>query len=487
MSHSHELSVRASPRTRLDRVEHPVAIILAAGLGTRMKSNKAKVLHEVAGEPLVGHVLRAVTQAGIPDVVVVVGHQREKVVEYLASAYPQARTAVQEQMRGTGDAVRQAMPEVPADADTVMVLAGDTPLLTGDTLRVLADHHRGSGATATILTARLQDPTGYGRIVRTGEAVQRIVEHKDASDAEREIDEINSGLYLFDAAALREGLQNLSSHNAQGEEYLTDVVEWLVDSGRTVTAYLTDDADEIHGINDRVQLAAAGAVLRDRVAQRWMREGVTIEDPSTTWIEAEVQLEPDCVIRRNSHLAGATRVATGAVIGPDTTLLDCSVGEGATALRTHADSAEIGAGASVGPFTYLRPGTVLEASSKAGAYVEIKNAHVGEGAKVPHLSYVGDAEIGEGTNIGAATVFVNYDGVAKHRTVVGKHVRIGSDTMLVAPVEIGDGAYTAAGSVITEDVPAGDLALGRSRQRNIDGWVAARRPGSSSAKAAEEG
>jgi bifunctional UDP-N-acetylglucosamine pyrophosphorylase/glucosamine-1-phosphate N-acetyltransferase len=451
-----------------------------------MKSNTAKVLHEVAGEPLVGHVLRAVSAAGIPDVVVVVGHQREKVAEYLAQAYPQARTAVQEQMRGTGDAVRQAMPEVPHDADTVMVLAGDTPLLTGDSLQTLADHHKATGASATILTARLQDPTGYGRIVRSGEAVQRIVEHKDASDEEREIDEINSGLYLFDAAALREGLHHLTSHNAQGEEYLTDVVEWLVTSGRAVTAYLTDDPDEIHGINDRVQLAAAGAVLRNRVAEHWMREGVSIEDPDTTWIEAGVVLEPDCVIRRNSHLAGATRVASGAVIGPDTTLLDCTVGEGATVLRTHADCADIGAGASVGPFTYLRAGTVLNAKSKAGAYVEIKNAVVGEGAKVPHLSYVGDAEIGEGTNIGAATVFVNYDGVAKHRTVVGKHARIGSDTMLVAPVTIGDGAYTAAGSVITEDVPPGDLALGRSRQRNIDGWVVASRPGSSSATAAEQ-
>ena len=468
------------------RVEHPVAIVLAAGLGTRMKSNKAKVLHEVAGEPLVGHVLRAVTQAGIPDVVVVVGHQREKVIEYLGQAYPSARTAVQETMRGTGDAVRQAMPEVPADADTVMVLAGDTPLLTGDTLSTLADHHRASGATATILTARLGDPTGYGRIVRAGDGVRKIVEHKDASDAEREIDEINSGLYLFDAAALREGLQNLTSHNAQGEEYLTDVVEWLVDQGRTVTAYLTDDPDEIHGINDRVQLAAAGGVLRKRVAEHWMRAGVTVEDPDTTWIEASVVLEPDCVIRRNSHLAGSTRVAAGAVIGPDTTLLNCVVGQAAAVLRTHADSADIGAGASVGPFTFLRPGTVLRAKSKAGAYVEIKNSVVGEGAKVPHLSYVGDAEIGEGTNIGAATVFVNYDGVAKHRTVVGKHARIGSDTMLVAPVEIGDGAYTAAGSVITEDVPAGDLGLGRSRQRNVEGWVATRRPGSSSAQAAGE-
>ncbi len=451
-----------------------------------MKSSKAKVLHEVAGEPLVGHVLRAVAAAGIPDAVVVVGHQREQVLEYLSSAHPHARSAVQEQMRGTGDAVRQAMPQVPAEADTVMVLAGDTPLLTGETLRTLAEHHRQSAATATILTARLQDPTGYGRIVRDADGVRRIVEHKDANDDERAIDEINSGLYLFEASALREGLQELTTSNVQGEEYLTDVVEWLVDTGRTVTAYLTEDPEEIHGINDRVQLAAAGAVLRERVARHWMREGVTIEDPATTWIEAGVELAPDVVIRRNSHLSGATRIASGAVIGPDTTLIDTAVGEAATVLRTHAQSAQIGAGASVGPFTFLRPGTVLHAKSKAGAYVEIKNSVVGEGAKVPHLSYVGDAEIGEGTNIGAATVFVNYDGVAKHRTVVGKHARVGSDSMLVAPVRIGDGAYTAAGSVITEDVAAGELALGRARQRNIAGWVLAHRAGSSSAKAAEQ-
>lgn len=452
-----------------------------------MKSDTAKVLHEVAGEPLVGHVLRAVHQAGIEDVVVVVGHQREAVRAYLDAAHAGTRTVVQETMRGTGDAVRQAMPEVPADAETVMVLAGDTPLLTGETLRTLAGHHAETQAAATILTARLQDPTGYGRIVRDGQAVQRIVEHKDASDHERAIDEINSGLYLFDAAALREGLQHLTSHNAQGEEYLTDVVEWLVDNGRTVSAYIAEDPEEIHGINDRVQLAAAGAVLRDRVARRWMREGVTIEDPATTWIEAGVQLQPDAVVRRNSHLAGTTTVETGAVIGPDTTLVDCVVGAGATVLRSHCLSAHIGPGANVGPFTYLRPGADLGPASKAGAFVEVKNAAVGRGAKVPHLSYVGDAEIGEGSNIGAATVFVNYDGVAKHRTVVGRHVRIGSDTMLVAPVTIGDGAYTAAGSVITEDVPAGDLALGRARQRNIDGWVASRRPGSDSAQAAEEG
>jgi bifunctional UDP-N-acetylglucosamine pyrophosphorylase/glucosamine-1-phosphate N-acetyltransferase len=451
-----------------------------------MKSDTAKVLHKVAGEPLLGHVLRALSDAQFDDVVVVVGHQREAVTEYLHSVAPQARTAVQERMRGTGDAVKQAMPDVPADATTVMVLAGDTPLLTGETLRALAHEHASSGASATVLTARLDDPTGYGRIVRDERGVRRIVEHKDATAAELAIDEINSGLYLFSAQALHEGLSHLSSHNAQGEEYLTDVVGWLVEQGEPVAAHLTDDPEQIHGINDRVQLAAAGAVLRQRVAERWMREGVTIEDPATTWIEADVVLERDVVVRRNSHLSGATTVASGAVIGPDTTLIDAVVGERATVLKSHVLAAEVGPGASVGPFTYLRPGTRLLTGSKAGAFVEIKNAVVGEAAKVPHLSYVGDAQIGEGTNIGAATIFVNYDGVAKHRTVVGKQVRIGSDTMLVAPVTIGDGAYTAAGSVITQDVAPGELAVGRARQRNLDGWVRAKRPGSDSAQAAEE-
>lgn len=460
--------------------------MLAAGLGTRMKSDTAKVLHEVAGEPLLGHVLRALREAGIDDVVVVVGHQRDKVTAYLHTVAPTAGTAVQETMRGTGDAVRQAMPHVRPDAGTVVVLAGDTPLLTGGTLTDLVSRHAVSGAAATILTARMPDPSGYGRIVRDDIGVRRIVEHKDATDAERAIDEINSGLYVFDAAALRAGLDRLTSHNAQGEEYLTDVIGWLVEQGRPVAAHVTADPDEIHGINDRVQLAAAGAVLRQRVAERWMREGVTIEDPATTWIEADVRLEADVVLRRNTHLSGSTRVAAGAVIGPDTTLIDATVEAGATVLKSHVLAAQIGPGATVGPYTYLRPGTHLYAAAKAGAFVEIKNARVGESAKVPHLSYVGDADIGAGTNIGAATVFVNYDGVAKHRTVVGRQVRIGSDSMLVAPVTIGDGAYTAAGSVITEDVGPGDLALGRSRQRNVSGWVVAKRPGTASAKAAEE-
>jgi bifunctional UDP-N-acetylglucosamine pyrophosphorylase/glucosamine-1-phosphate N-acetyltransferase len=311
------------------------------------------------------------------------------------------------------------------------------------------------------------------------------VEQKDADEAQRAVREINSGVYAFDLAALRDSLGRLTTDNAQGEEYLTDVIGLQVKAGQPVAAVAADDADEILGVNDRAQLAVAGALLRDRINDAWMRSGVTIIDPATTWIDADVALERDCVIERNTGLHGRTTVASGAVVGPDTSLTDVTVGAGASVVRTQGSQAEIGPGATVGPFTYIRPGTRLAAKAKLGAYVEAKNAVVGAGSKVPHLSYVGDVEIGEGSNIGAATVVVNYDGIAKHRTVIGDHVRVGSDSMLVAPVTIGDGAYTAAGSVITDDVPPGAMAVGRARQRNVEGWVARKRPGTASANAAE--
>lgn len=461
------------------------AVVLAAGAGTRMKSQRAKVLHEVAGKPLLGHVLAAVGGAGAGRVVVVVGHGREQVADYLAATAPDVLSVVQAEQLGTGHAVRAALSELPDPLGTVTVLAGDTPLLRPQTLAELSQAHRAAGAAATVLTARLADPTGYGRIVRTSDGlVERIVEEKDATDAQRAIDEINSGVYVFAGEALADGLAQIGTDNAQGEEYLTDVIGVLAGRGLPIVGHLAADADEIHGINDRAQLAVAGALLRDRINTAWMRAGVTIVDPATTWIDADARLAADAVVHRNSHIAGRTMVAAGAVVGPDTTLVDCQVGTGAIVLRSHCVGAAIGESATVGPFSYLRPGADLHRSAKAGAFVEIKNATVGPAAKVPHLSYVGDAQIGEGSNIGAATVFVNYDGVAKHRTVIGAQVRIGSDTMLVAPVTVGDGAYTAAGSVITDDVPPGALALGRARQRNLDGWVQSRRAGSSSADAA---
>ena len=457
-----------------------------------MKSALPKVLHDVAGRSLVGHVLAAVNQLNPHHLVVVVGHGRDHVSAHVHGLYPAAVTVVQDQQNGTGHALRVALEGIAAAGidlpdGPVIVLAGDTPLLTGDTLAALVDIHHGEQAVATVLTAVLTDPTGYGRIVRdqaTGH-VSRIVEQKDASESERAIQEINSGVFAFELSSLRSGLARLTTNNAQGEEYLTDVLGHLVADGETVAAYIAPDEDEILGVNDRVQLAHAGGLLRDRINVNWMRTGVTIVDPATTWIDATVTLERDVRIERNTALAGTTAIATGAVIGPDTTLVDSVVGAGAQVLKSHVTGATIGPDATVGPFTFIRPGTELAAHAKVGAYVETKNAFIGEGSKVPHLSYVGDATIGAGTNIGAATVTVNYDGVNKHKTVVGDHVRIGSDTMLVAPITIGDGAYTAAGSVITEDVPPGSMAVGRGRQRNIDGWVERKRADTSSAKAAK--
>jgi bifunctional UDP-N-acetylglucosamine pyrophosphorylase/glucosamine-1-phosphate N-acetyltransferase len=458
-----------------------------------MASSTPKVLHAVAGRSLLGHVVAAVQTLEPEHLVVVVGHGRDLVAEHLAAIAPHAVTVVQAQQNGTGHAVRVAL-EGLVDAGIeldpagpVVVVAGDTPLLRGETLRSLVDLHAAEHAGSTVLTAVLPDPTGYGRVLRdpvTGH-VTGIVEQKDADDAQRAVREINSGVYAFDLVALRDSLGRLTTDNAQGEEYLTDVLGLHVAAGVTVAAIAAPAGSEILGVNDRVQLAEARALLRDRINERWMRAGVTIVDPATAWIDVEVTLEHDCVIERNTSLHGATSIATGAVIGPDTSLTDVVVGEGATVLRTHGSGAQIGPRATVGPFTYIRPGTRLAAGAKLGAYVEAKNAVVGEGSKVPHLSYVGDVEIGVGSNIGAATVVVNYDGIAKHRTVIGDHVRIGSDSMLVAPVTIGDGAYTAAGSVITDDVPPGAMAVARARQRNVEGWVARRRSGSAAAAAAE--
>jgi bifunctional UDP-N-acetylglucosamine pyrophosphorylase/glucosamine-1-phosphate N-acetyltransferase len=332
----------------------------------------------------------------------------------------------------------------------------------------------------------LDDPTGYGRVVRDADgAVTAIVEHKDADEAVRAVREINSGVFAFDAKLLADALAKVTTDNAQGEEYLTDTLEILREAGHRVGAAIAADHREIAGINNRVQLAEARRTLNDRLLERAMLKGATIVDPASTWVDVTVEFEPDTVVLPNTQLYGATRIATGAEVGPNSTLTDTVVGPGAKVSNTVADSAEIGEEATVGPFAYLRPGTRLGAKSKAGTYVEMKNATIGEGTKVPHLSYVGDATIGEHTNIGAASVFVNYDGQAKHHTTVGSHCRTGSDNMFVAPVTVGDGAYTAAGSVITKDVPPGSLAVARGQQRNIEGWVARKRPGSAAAQAAE--
>jgi bifunctional UDP-N-acetylglucosamine pyrophosphorylase / glucosamine-1-phosphate N-acetyltransferase len=460
-------------------------VVLAAGEGTRMRSAAPKVMHGFAGRTLLGHVLAACAPLDADVTAVVIGHGRDRVAEHLAALAPAAVPVVQADQRGTGHAVRVALEAMPETAGTVLVLPGDTPLLRAETLRSLVQAHEDSGAAATLLTSVVPDPTGYGRVVRApaGE-VLRVVEHADADDEERRIAEVATSVYAFADAPLRRALERLSTDNAQGEEYLPDVIAAFVAAGQPVHAVVAP-AEETAGVNDRVQLAAAHRVLNDRQLEGWMRAGVTVVDPASTWVDVGVALEPDVTVHPQTRLAGATRVARGAEVGPDTTLVDCAVGAGARVLRSHCDGAEIGPGATVGPYTYLRPGTRLGRGAKAGAYVEIKASEVGDGSKVPHLSYVGDTTIGVGTNIGAATVTVNYDGAAKHRTTIGDHARIGSDTMLVAPVTVADGAYTAAGSVITEDVPPGALGIGRARQRNISGWVTRRRPGTAAAQAAE--
>ncbi|MEV3870884.1 bifunctional UDP-N-acetylglucosamine diphosphorylase/glucosamine-1-phosphate N-acetyltransferase GlmU [Streptomyces sp. NPDC049906] len=463
-------------------------VVLAAGEGTRMKSATPKVLHDICGRSLVGHVLAAARELEPERLVVVVGHARERVAAHLAEVDPQARTAVQQEQNGTGHAVRTGLAELDGPlAGTVVVVCGDTPLLTGETLRELARTHEADGNAVTVLTAEVPDATGYGRIVRdpASGAVTAIVEHKDASAEQRAVREINSGVFAFDGVLLAEALGRVRTDNSQGEEYLTDVLGILREAGHRVGASVAADHREIAGINNRVQLAEAREVLNARLLERAMLDGVTVVDPRSTWVDVSVSFERDVVLWPGTQLLGATRVGEGAEVGPNTRLRDTVVGAGARVDNAVAERAEVGAGASVGPYTYLRPGTRLGRAAKAGSFVEMKNAAVGEGTKVPHLSYVGDATIGDFTNIGAASVFVNYDGQDKHHTTVGSHCRTGADNMLVAPVTIGDGAYTAAGSVITKDVPAGSLAVARGQQRNIEGWVARKRPGSAAAKAAE--
>ncbi|MFI0088556.1 bifunctional UDP-N-acetylglucosamine diphosphorylase/glucosamine-1-phosphate N-acetyltransferase GlmU [Streptomyces bobili] len=463
-------------------------VVLAAGEGTRMKSAIPKVLHDICGLSLVGHVLAASRELDPEHLVVVVGHAREKVTAHLAEVDPAVRTAVQEEQNGTGHAVRMGLEQLGGGIDgTVVVVCGDTPLLTGATLAQLAATHHADGNAVTVLTAEVPDATGYGRIVRdeASGAVTGIVEHKDASEAQRAIREINSGVFAFDGQLLAKALKQVRTDNSQGEEYLTDVLGILREAGHRVGASVAADHREIAGINNRVQLAEARRILNDRLLTAAMLAGVTVVDPATTWVDVAVTFEQDAVVLPGTQLLGATRLAEGAVVGPNTRLKDTTVGAGARVDNTVADGAEVGPQASVGPYAYLRPGTRLGVKSKVGTYVETKNAVIGEGTKVPHLSYVGDATIGEYSNIGAASVFVNYDGEHKHHTTVGSHCKTGSDNMFVAPVTVGDGAYTAAGSVITKDVPPGSLAVARGQQRNIEGWVARKRPGSAAAKAAE--
>ena len=463
-------------------------VVLAAGAGTRMKSKTSKLLHQVAGRSMLSHAISAADALTPQNLVVVVGHQREQVEEHLTEIAPHVVTAVQESQNGTGDAVRCGLAPLADVRGEVVVTYGDVPLLTGETLLELVETHRRHGDAVTLLTAVLDDPTGYGRIVRDddGDQVAAIVEQKDCTPEQAGIAEINAGIYVFDADVLREGLASLTTDNAQGELYLTDVVRFARGRGLSVHSMVLADRWQTEGVNDRVQLATLNKEYNRRLVEKWQRAGVTIVDPDTTWLHDTVDLGSDVTILPGTSLEGATSVASGATIGPDTTLLDVEVGADATVVRSHVVLATIGAGASVGPYAYLRPGTELGKGGKIGTFVETKNAQFGPGAKASHLSYVGDAEVGEGTNIGAGVIVANYDGVAKHRTVVGRESFVGSNSVLVAPVTVGDGAYVAAGSALTDAVGPGELAIARGRQRNIPGWVASRRAGTKTHQAATD-
>jgi bifunctional UDP-N-acetylglucosamine pyrophosphorylase/glucosamine-1-phosphate N-acetyltransferase len=384
-------------------------------------------------------------------------------------------TVEQPEPDGTGGAIRAALPLV-EEAETVLVLSGDVPLISTETIAALLEAHEASEAAATMLTIVLDDPGAYGRVVRTADGgVEKVVEAKAAGDADASqlaIREINAGTYAFDAAPLAAALAGLSNDNAQGEYYLPDVFGAMRATGRAVAAHLTDDLAVTMGINNRVQLAEVEAEGRRRLLEAHMLAGVTVVDPASTWIDAGVEIGQDARIEPATSLLGTTKVGAHAVIGPLTTAIDTEIGAEAVVLRSHVEGSRVGDGATVGPFAYLRPGTVMEAGSKAGASVEIKNSHIGKGAKVPHLSYVGDADVGAGSNLGAGTITANYDGFNKNRTTIGRDVRIGVDTMLIAPVEVGDSAYTGAGAVIKDDVPEGALGVSENAQRNIDGYAA---------------
>ncbi|HYQ62710.1 bifunctional UDP-N-acetylglucosamine diphosphorylase/glucosamine-1-phosphate N-acetyltransferase GlmU [Actinophytocola sp.] len=465
-------------------------IILAAGGGTRMRSRTPKVLHRLAGRSLVEHAVRAAAGLGPVRMAVVVGHGRDAVAEHLAEVEKGVdaaiTVAVQDQQHGTGHAVGCALEVLGELAGTVLVTYGDVPLLDTVTLSALLAEHGTAGNAVTVLTADVPNPHGYGRIVRDADGtVAEIVEQKDTTPEQAAITEINSGVYAFEAAVLADALGRLSTDNAQGEQYITDVLAIARGDGQRVGSWVCTDPWLVEGVNDRVQLAALGKELNRRLAEHWMRAGVTMVDPDTVWLDAGVELARDVVLEPNVQLRGATTVGEGSVVGPDTTLTDVRIGAGAKVVRTHGSESTIGDGANVGPFAYLRPGSVLHDKGKIGTFVEVKNSEIGAGSKIPHLSYVGDATIGEHSNIGAASVFVNYDGVTKRRTVVGSHVRMGSDNMYVAPVTVGDGAYSGAGAVLRDDVPPGALAVSAGTQRNIEGWVVRKRPGTPAAEAAQ--
>jgi bifunctional UDP-N-acetylglucosamine pyrophosphorylase/glucosamine-1-phosphate N-acetyltransferase len=458
-----------------------------------MRSARPKVLHAIGGRTLLGHALAAAEGLEPQHLVVVVRHERDQVAAHVEQVAPGAVVADQDDVKGTGRAVRCGLDGLaaatgePAPTGTVLVTYGDVPLLTTQTLAALVAQHEREGNAVTLMSAVLDDPTGYGRVIRRADGtVQAIVEQKDGSPEQLAVREASCGIFAFDAAVLVDALGRLTTDNAQGEMYLTDVVGIADGDGGRVGAMVLDDVWQAEGVNDRVQLAAVGAELNRRVVEGWMRERVTVVDPATTWVDVQVRLGRDVLLEPGTQLRGATEVGEGSTIGPDTTLRDVVVGARATVARTHGSEAQIGDGAEVGPYAYLRPGTSLGADGKIGTFVETKNAQIGEGSKIPHLSYVGDATIGRHSNIGASSVFANYNGLKKQRTTIGDHCRTGSDTIFVAPVNVGDGVYSGAGTVIRKDVPPGALAITVAPQRNLEEWVLQHRAGTAAAEAASQ-
>lgn len=447
------------------------AIILAAGKGTRMKSNLVKIMHPLGERPLIFWAVEAAKGAGATRVAVVVGHQADRVREYFA-ADETIIFATQEEQLGTGHAAASAREALTGFSGTVFILCGDVPLLRPETLLAMLASHEKRGAAITVLTTHLADPYGYGRVVkREGGRISRIVEEKDATAEEREITDINSGIYCVEATFLFRALAGLQNDNAQGEYYLTDIVKTAADENRLCLAYQTSDPDEVMGINDRVQLAVAAAILRSRINRAVMLSGVSLIDPATVYIEAGVEIGVDTVIYPQVQLSGRTVIGAGCIIEPNVMIRDCRIGSGVTIKAGSVlAGAEIGDGAAIGPMAHLRPGSILGAHVKIGNFVETKKITMGEGSKASHLTYLGDAEIGSGVNIGCGTITCNYDGVKKHRTVIGDNVFVGSDVQLVAPVTVGSNSLIAAGTTVTMDVPPDSLAIARIPQVNKVGW-----------------
>jgi bifunctional UDP-N-acetylglucosamine pyrophosphorylase/glucosamine-1-phosphate N-acetyltransferase len=443
-------------------------IILAAGEGKRMKSKLPKVLHKVCGKPMIDHIINAMKGAGVEDCIVVVGHKAEIVREHLEG---KVETSYQEKQLGTGHAVMCCNDFLKDKDGTVIVLAGDAPLITSETISKVFDYHISSGCAVTVLTADAKDPTGLGRIIRNQQGdIEKIVEHKDATEEERQVKEVNSANYCFNISDLLDALKKVNNNNAQGEYYLTDTIEILKKAGKKVGAYKTDFI-EFMAVNSRIQLQEANEAMNRRTLEGFMADGVTIIDPKTTYIDSSTVIGKDTIIYPGTVIEGEVRIGDDCIIGPNSRIVDSSIGDSVEIQYSVITESSVGDGTHVGPFAYVRPQSVIGKNTKIGDFVEIKKSQIGDGTKVAHLTYIGDAEVGEGCNFGCGTVIVNYDGTKKYKTLIGDHAFIGCNSNLVAPVEVGDNTYIAAGSTVTDNVPDGSLAIARARQVNKEGWV----------------